>query len=42
MHYAGLYGTTKLLYENNFLRAKCLCVIQGGNNTNIGYVTKSL
>jgi len=31
MHYAGIYATTKLFYENK----KCLRVMQGGYNMNI-------
>jgi len=40
MHYAGIersiiHETTKLLYENNFMKEKCLRVTQGGYNINI-------
>jgi len=33
MHYAGIYASTKLLYENNFMKEKCLRVMQGGYNS---------
>lgn len=26
MHYTEIYMATKLLYENNFMKEKCLCV----------------
>jgi len=40
MHYAGIYATTRLFYENNFIKYECLRVIQGDHNMNIRFNQK--
>jgi len=35
MHYPGIYATTRLFYENDFMKEKSLRVMQGGYNMNI-------